>query len=285
MKKRIPLFLLILVSAVAVAGTVHDYFLLPESFFLHKGDKVNLHLLGGEQFVKQEEIGYQPAKTTSFMLYQGSKKIDLTKEAKDGAMPLVEYPLTGTGQALVEMTRSSEFNDVSRDNYADFLALLGYDKLSDKVKNGNQFRVKEKYTRYMKTLFSVEDHDGGMYDKDLKEEYEIILKDNPYRRKYGDDMTVQVKFKGKPAAAASVALYIKGISGNVYTQNLSADEKGEVTFTMSREGLYLVRSVRVEAAKDKDADYQAWWTSYTFPFSSSDEPLNTYKEFGFGNVH
>src|ERR1700744_3454110 len=141
MKKRIPLFLLILVSAVAVAGTVHDYFLLPESFFLHKGDKVNLHLLGGEQFVKQEEIGYQPAKTTSFMLYQGSKKIDLTKEAKDGAMPLVEYPLTGTGQALVEMTRSSEFNDVSRDNYADFLALLGYDKLSDKVKNGNQFRV------------------------------------------------------------------------------------------------------------------------------------------------
>jgi len=285
-KKNItPFILLIIAAAIGLAATTHDYFLLPENFFVHKGDKLNLHLLGGDQFVKQEEISYQPKKTAAFMLYQGSKKFDLTKVAKDSASPLVDYTMVNSGQALIEMTRGVEFSDASRDNYADFLSQQGYDKLSDKVKNGNQFRIKEKYTRYMKTLFAVDNHDGNAYEKILKEEYEIILKDNPYSKKYGDDMTVALKFKDKPVNGASVWLYIKSITGNVYTQSLITDKKGEVTFTMSREGIYMLRSIKVEPTKDKDADFEAWWASFTFPFSSSDEVPNTYKEFGFGNIH
>ena len=242
-KKKTRLFLLILAAAIGLAATTHDYFLLPENFFLHKGDKLDLHLLAGDEFVKQEEVGYQSKKTAAFLLYQGSKKVDLTKVAKDSASPLVDVTMVNTGQALIEMTRGIEYGDASRDSYADFLAQLGYDKLSDKVKNGNQFRIKEKYTRYMKTLFSVDNQDGNAYEKKLKEHYEIILKDNPYGEKYGDDMTVMVKFKEKPAVKAQVSLYIKSIGGNVYTQTLSTDNKGEVTFTMSREGIYMLRSV------------------------------------------
>jgi uncharacterized GH25 family protein len=283
--KRTPLVMLILAAAIGLAATTHDYFLLPENFFLHKGDKLALHLLSGDQFIKKDEIGYESKKTATFMLYQGSKKIDLTKIAKDSAVPLVDYTMVNSGQALVAMTRGVEYYDASRDSYSDFLAQQGLDKLSEKVKNGNQFRVKEKYTRYLKTLFAVEDHDGSAYEKVLNEDYEFILEDNPYKKKYGDDMNAILRFKGKPAANASVELYIKSITGNVYVQNLVTDKKGEVTITMSREGLYMLRSVRVEATKDKDADFQSWRTSFTFPFSSSDDVPNTYKEFGFGNVH
>jgi uncharacterized GH25 family protein len=268
-----------------MAATTHDYFLLPENFFLHKGDKLNLHLLSGDQFVKQAEIRYQPKITTKFVLLEGSKKTDLSKVAKDSAAPLVNYAMLNSGQALVDMTHGVEFNDASRDNYAEFLSSQGLDKLSEKVKNGNQFRVREKHTRYMKTLFSVGDHDGSVYSKEMNDDYEIILKNNPYKRKYGDDMTALVMFKGKPAGGASIALYIKSITGNVYTQNLATDKKGEVTFTMSREGIYLLRCVHIEPTKDKDADYESWWASYTFPFSSSDDVPNTYKEFGFGDKH
>jgi hypothetical protein len=67
-KKKIPLFLLIIAAAIGLAATTHDYFLMPENFFMHKGDKLNLHLIMGDQFIKQEEIGYQSKKTTPFML-------------------------------------------------------------------------------------------------------------------------------------------------------------------------------------------------------------------------
>ena len=285
MNKKASLLILIVAAAIAISATNHDYFLLPENFFLHKGDKLDLHLLSGDQFIKQDEIGYQAARTTRFMLYNGSKKFDLLKVAKDSAIPMISYVMDNTGQSLLEMTRGTEYNEASRDNFADFLNLAGMDKMAEKVKSSNQFRVKEKYTRYLKTLVSVDDHDGNAYEKVLNEDYEIVLNDNPYRKKYGDDMTVTVRFKGKPVKAANIALYIKSISGNVYTQSLMTDAKGQVTFTMSREGIYLLRSVHVEETKDKDADFESWWASYTFPFSSSDEVPNTYKEFGFGNKH
>jgi hypothetical protein len=271
-------------AAIGLAAANHDFFLLPENFFLHKGDKLDLHLLAGDMFTRQEEIKYQPDKTTKFVLYEGSRKIDLTKIAKDTGAILNNYILFNTGQALIEMTRGYEFDDASRDNYAEFLTGAGFDKMAEKVKSGNQFRIKEKYTRYLKTLISVEDHDGSAYEKTLNETYEIILKDNPYRKRYGDDMTAKLMFKGKPIKGAAVSLYIKTIS-NVYPQNLITDQNGEVTFTVSREGIYLLRSVHVEPTKDKDADFESWWASFTFPFSSTDEALNTYKEFGFGDKH
>jgi uncharacterized GH25 family protein len=285
MSKRRSIFLLFLAAAIALAATTHDYFLMPENFFLHKGDKLALHLIGGEQFVKQEELHYQSAKTVGFMLYQGSKKIDLLKVAKDSASPIINYEMVNAGQALVDMRRGVEYLDASRDSYSDYLTQQGLDKLAEKVKNGSQFRIKEKYTRYMKTLFSVDNQDGNAYEKVLNDDYEIILKNDPYDKKYGDDMTALVKFLGKPAAGAAVNLYIKSIGGNVYAQSLIADKKGEVSFTMTREGIFMLRSARIEATKDKDADFQSWWASYTFPFSSSNEMPNTYKEFGFGNVH
>lgn len=283
--KHKPLLLLILAAAIGLAATTHDFFLLPEFFFMHKGDKLNLHLLSGDQFVKDAEVAYQPAKTTRFMLYSGSKKIDLIKAAKDSAMPVLSYEMVSPGQSLIEMTRGYEFSFTSRDAYAEFLNNQGLNKMAEKVKGGSQFRIKEKYTRYLKTLVSVDNQDGNAFEKILNEDFEIILKQNPYKKKYGDDMVALLKFKGKPAPAAAMELYIKTTTGNVYTQNLTTSNDGEVTFNLSREGVYLLRAVRIEPTTDKDADYESWWASFTFPFSSSEELPNTYKEFGFGNKH
>jgi hypothetical protein len=282
--RRLPLIFLVLAAAVGLAAT-HDYFLLPENFFLHKGDKLNLHLVEGDLFIKQNEVAYQPAKTTKFMLYDGKVKVDLMKMAKDSAVPLVSYPIENSGQVVVEMVRGIEHSSYSRDNYAEFLTQQGYDKLAEKVKNGNQFRVKEKYIRYLKTLLSVDNHDGNAYEKVLNDDFEIILKDNPYSKRFGEDQVAALKFMGKPVVGATVWLYIKSVAGNVYTQSYITDNHGEITITMSREGIYLLRSVRVDVTNDKDADYVSWWASYSFPFSSSDEMPNTYKEFGFGDIH
>jgi len=283
--KRKPLFFLILAAVIAIAATTHDYFLLPESFFLHKGDKLNLHLIEGDEFSGQNELSFLHRKTTKFMLYQGSKKIDLSVLAKDSSKNLVDYNMDIPGQALLDMNRSTEYSDASRDNFAEFLNNKSYDKLAEKVKTGNQFRLKEKHTRYLKTLISVDNHDGNAYEKDLNDDFEIILKDNPYNKKYGDDMSARVKFKGKPAGNLKVNVYIKGLTGNVYPQTLTTDNRGEFTFTMSREGIYMLRAAIIVPTTDKDADFVSWWASFTFPFSSNDDALNTYKEFGFGNKH
>ena len=103
-KRKIPLVLLILAAAVGLAATTHDYFLLPENFFLHKGDKLNLHMVEGDVFAKQNEVGPQTAKIISFLLYSGKKKTDLTNYAKDTSVLLKDYPMEITGQSLISIT-------------------------------------------------------------------------------------------------------------------------------------------------------------------------------------
>jgi len=283
-KTKLPL-IIILIGAIMAISATHDFFLLPESFFFHKGDKLNLHMVEGDQFVKQAEIGFHAGKVLSVTLLSGKKKVDLTAMARDTNALLMGYPLENSGQQLISVTTGVDHSNSSRDAYSDFLNFLGYDKLADKVKNGSQFRVKEKYARYMKTLYAVDDHDGSEYSKVLGEASEIVLKDNPYKKRYGEDLVAQLLFKGKPAKGEQIILYIKSLGGNVYSQNYTTDDKGEVTITMSREGIFMLRSVHVEPTTDKDADYVSWWTTFTFPFSSSDDTLNSYKEFGFGDIH
>lgn len=283
--KRVYLSLAIVASFILLAAAVHDYFLLPENFYLKKGEKLSLHMLEGEQFIKKAEVGFQPKDIASLALYEGKHIYDLKKFPRDSAFNTLNYPLENEGQAVISMVTGVEHNNVSRDSYADFLTSLGYDKLANDVKNGRQFRIREKYTRYMKTLISVENHDGDEYKKQLREDYEIVLKDNPYKKRYGEDFVAQVFFMGKPVKHEAVALYIRSLGGNVYNQNYVTDDKGEFTITMSREGIYLLRCIHVEPSKSGDADYQSWWATYTFYFSSSDDELNSYKDFGFGDVH
>ena len=97
-------------------------------------------------------------------------------------------------------------------------------------------------------------------------------------------MTAVVYFKGKPFAG-QVMLYVKAASGNVYPQKLLSDAAGKVYFTVSREGVYLLRATRFEESKGKDADYESWVASYTFAFTNHNDEPNTYKEFGFGDKH
>jgi uncharacterized GH25 family protein len=233
------------VLAVAIlASATHDFFLLPETFFLHKGDKLNLHLLEGDQFSKQDELNFTQAKLSSLTLLSGKKKIDLSGFAKDTTALLSNYVVDNSGQYLVSAVTGVGHSNYSRDAYADFLTTMGNDKLADKVKNGNQFRVKEKSVHYIKTLFSVDDNDGNAYEKKVDDDFEIVLKDNPYKKRFGEDLVAAVMFMQKPASSVTVTVYIKSLSGNVYTQNYTTDAHGEFTITMSREGIYNARRAR-----------------------------------------
>jgi len=71
----------------------------------------------------------------------------------------------------------------------------------------------------------------------------------------------------------------------VFVQKLMSDKQGLIFFKLTREGIYMLRSMHMEEAKEKKADYDAWLTTYTFAFSSVNEMPSTYKEFGFGNKH
>src|SRR5438309_1385509 len=106
---------------IVINAQAQDYILLPENFILHKGDKLDLHLIKGSQFIKQDEIKYESSKTTKFIIEAGSKKNDLMTVAKDSASPLISYQLTNEGLNTINMIRKSVTDDIELDDFTKIL--------------------------------------------------------------------------------------------------------------------------------------------------------------------
>jgi uncharacterized GH25 family protein len=275
-----------LFSLIITKASAQDYVLLPEKFILHKGDSLKLHLITANQFTKQYELKYETSKTAKFMLMAGSKKTDLLTMAKDSASPIISIPMGNEGLNMISMVRKSITDDIESDDFIKMLEDEGFTQYAEKAKNGSKDSFREKYTWYMKSLVEVEKNSANNFDKPLNEDFEIILKDNPYKGSYGADIIAQVKLRGKAVANVNVMMYVKTPDGrNIFAQKLSSDKEGQVYFKLSREGIYLLRALYTEPSKEKGADFETWMSSYSFGFSSSNEMPNSYKEFGFGNKH
>ncbi|HTD41795.1 MAG TPA: DUF4198 domain-containing protein [Mucilaginibacter sp.] len=283
--KHIYFLLFCLFSLSITSAYAQDYVLLPENFILHKGDKLDLHLITVNQFTKTNELKYEASKTVKFML-ASPKKTDLLTMAKDSAAPIISIPATNEGLNTITMVRKTVTDDIESDDFIKMLEDEGFTQYAEKAKNGSKDSFREKYTWYLKSLVEVEKNSGNGFDKPLNEDFEIILKDNPYKGSYGADIIAQVKLRGKAMVNVNVMMYVKTADGrNIFAQKLSSDKEGQIYFKLSREGVYLLRALYTEPSKDKGADFETWMTCYTFGFSSSNEMPNTYREFGFGNKH
>ncbi|MBK0380283.1 DUF4198 domain-containing protein [Mucilaginibacter segetis] len=283
--KHFYVILSIMFILFGLSSFAPDHFLMPQSFYLHKGDKLDLHLLTGDNFNKDGEVKYNSLNTASFILYEGSKGTDLTTMVKDSAAPVLNYTMDNSGLALIAMNTKPEINDVPREEFLSYLKDQGYEDLADKAQSGNKLNFAEKTHYYLKTLVSVDDNGGKVYDKELKSDFEIILKQNPYKKNYGDDVTVLIKYKGEPLKRANAYIYVKTESGNVYPHKLGTDDSGQIYFTLTRDAIYMIRCVHIEPLKNGDADFETWSATYTFAFSNQSIMPNTYREFGFGDKH
>lgn len=276
------IFSLIVTEAVAQA----DYVLLPENFVMHKGDKLDMHLIRVNQFTKTDELKYEASKTARFEIQNGKKGTSLLAVAKDSASPIISIPLESDGLQTIHMVRKSITDDIEADDFIKLLEDEGYTQYAEKAKNGSKDSFREKYTWYLKSLVEVEKNSPNGFDKPLNDEFEIVLKDNPYKGNYGDDIIAQVRLRGKPAVNVVVMFYVRTLKGtDIFAQKLSSDKEGQIYFKLSREGVYLLRASYTEPSKEKGADFETWMATYTFGFTSSNEMPNTYKEFGFGNKH
>lgn len=284
MKHKSPLLLFFFFLAI-FSASAQDNYLIAENSILRKGDKLNVHLLYGDEFRNDGEYKYDASITSKFMMYIDGKKTNLLIASKDSAAPVLSYLMNTQGLALIEMVRNIPVTAIDRDIYAKTLGDEGLTKLSETVNNSNQQRFREKKTCYLKTLVMVDKPSDGDFDKPLGEDYEIVLKTNPYKLNYGDDISGTLYLKGKPEKVAYMDLYIKASSGNIYTQRVSTDEKGNFSFIASREGMYLLRGARTIASTGNDVDFETTETAVTFLFNSTNDTPNSYREFGFGDKH
>lgn len=266
LRLKIIVFVAAIIFISVLTTLAHDYFLLPADFFLKKGDEIKVTLMVGDEFKDLTERKYQSAMTKTFSLRLGKKPIDLTLLRKDSLSPVLNYKTTETGLHLLEMSRNYATITLEKDKFLDYLLSEGLLKLQDSLIKSPQLSFTEKYTRYLKTLIRVDKPNGGVYNEKVGHQLEIILDSNPYKLNYGDDLSATILFQDHALKNASAELVIKSRDEKVHVTKLNSDVNGKVYFKVNREGTYLLRLVYMQKCKDKSADFESWWASYSFAY-------------------
>ena len=162
------------------------------------------------------------------------------------------------------MERNWSYIELAAKKFEDYLREDGMEYIiAERKKLGeSQKPGKERYSRFIKSLLQVGDKHDSTYKKKLEMKLEIIPLENPYQKKAGDNIKFQVLFNGKPLADKTVF----ASNRNSSKQKVKTDKNGRFSFTIEKEGLWLVHLVYMQRCQKEcnEADWESFWGAFSF---------------------
>lgn len=242
--------------------SAHEYILLAESFFLERGQTLELHLFVADGFNVEAERVYQKSMTKGFILFTEDGQKDLKKSSEQGDIPILEMKVDFEGLGLITMERNYAQISLPTDRFKSYVK---GDNIENVVVDESKPEQKEKYLRFIKTLVQSNPKKGDdLYSKKVGHQFEIVLLQNPYELTSEDWISAQVFFNGRPLA--NKAITARNRTGNepATYQYSRTDQDGVCSFKLERGGEWFIHATHMIPNSEGDTDWISFWTSYSF---------------------
>jgi uncharacterized GH25 family protein len=263
MKKRIILILTVFLTTTVFA---HEYFFIAYNFILNEGEKLELHLFVADGFNIELERPVQKSMTRKFELINENGKTDILSKSIDSALPILEMEVDFKGLALIHLVR--DYSKITLPNN-EFKSYLQVDNIENiRINDSTKTEQSERYTRYIKTLIqSNPKPNDTIYKKVVGHNFEIVLMQNPYELKRGDWIKAKVLFMGNPLPNKVITARNRNGNEPSISQYSRTDDNGICSFKLERQGDWFLHSTHMIPSTDKkDADWESFWTAYSFGF-------------------
>ncbi len=107
--------------------------------------------------------------------------------------------------------------------------------------------------------------DDQLYKKQVGQKFEIILLNNPYQLKIGNQLKAQIFFDGKPLSNKVITIRNRTGGEQATKQTSRTNDKGICTFMLNRQGDWFIHATHMIKSTDQSvADWESHWTSYSF---------------------
>ena len=264
MKTRIP-FVVLSLAALSLQTFAHEFWLEPEKFFLAVNEPTPVHLYVGDGLVKdREERPFNLDSVPRFDLISLLSTSDLKARTKEGSMPVHSFSSSTPGSHILAMERQWSFIKLAAPEFEAYLREDGMDyiiaertRLKERAKEGREI-----YSRYLKSIIKVGESRDTLSLKPIGMSLEIVPLDDPYTLKKHGRIRFRVLFEGKPLRGRNVYADTRGRM----TQKAVTTADGDVTFTIDRSGMWLIRIVNMRrcTADCSGADWESFWAALTF---------------------
>ncbi len=246
--------------ACAAPALAHDYWLQADQLTLAEGEPLVVHLNMGQALQAEEEKGFEAARVERFELRVGRDVRDLLPLMAEGAKPLFSETLGQAQPFLLSMTRGMAQIEMPAAEFNEYTEHEGLPARAQRP------RERERYWRFLKLLGRTgSETETDLHHRFTGAQFEIVLLQNPFTARPGEEQIVQLLFETKPLAGASVAALHRAADGTLTRLDGVTDARGVARFTLPVSGTWLIRSVHMRPCKGcKDVDWESFWAAYTF---------------------
>jgi uncharacterized GH25 family protein len=258
-----------MLTLLAAPATAHDFWIVPSELVVPADKRIPISLFVGEAFVAEDEKPFQQSRVVTFRHFHGQAADDVLAEKdayRDGAKPMATIDVRGAGGHLLAMDRKPTNIELTASKFEDYLRHEGLAPLVElRAKLGESGKPgRERYSRYLKSLIQVGDVKDDVFGIVTGAILELVPQQHPVFVEPGRTLSVQVRFRGQPLPLARLEAASRQ-GANIQIRNLVADERGLVSVPIDRRGVWLLRMVHMVRCEGcADADWESFWTSYTF---------------------
>lgn len=246
-----------LLSGIASA---HDYWLQAEKLTLGENEPLVVHLNMGQALATEEEKAYEAARVERYELRVGRDVRDLIPLTAEGAKPVFSETIGQAQPFLLSMVRGAAQIEMSAAEFDEYTAHEGIPMRAQRA------RERERYWRFLKLLGRAgNETESDLHHRFTGAQFEIVLLQNPFTARPGEEQIAQLLFETKPLVGVSVTALHRSSEGQLTQLSGVTDTRGVVRMTLPVAGMWLMRAVHMRPCKGcKDTDWESFWASYTF---------------------
>jgi hypothetical protein len=279
LRRALGASLLLLLAAPIRAD---DFWVVPDLFRVAPGEAVVLRGQTSSRF-PTSRVAVTPERVVRAMRYAAEGETRLSGFTVEGPSLVLRDRPARVGQYVVAVEIGPRSVRESAAGFRRYLELEGATAAVARVERERLLvgrdSVTRRYAKYATAIVEVGDGGAAAFARVAGHPLEFIPLADPRALKPGDSLTVELRFRGQPLAAAPVhadrapfdAPRGSGADGHGEASVAAVtDAQGRFRVPISALGLWNVRAVHVvEAAAGSGADWDTHWSSLTFAVAAA----------------
>ena len=266
MKRKFATVVLVGLLA-AIPLFAHDLFLKLDSFFVKVNEKVSIKILNGSFVSSEGAVAF--ARLTDVSVVSPSSVVSHPIETdftKDATTSFLNLEPKEPGNYVIGLSTMKREIDLKAKDFNGYLTEDGIpDTLADRKKKKELEKgVRERYSKYVKTIFQAGERQTDNFKTILGYPVELVPQVNPYKLKSGDRIAILCIKDGQPLANQLVMSGREADGKVIAGKNVRSSKKGIAEIKLSGAGKWYVRFINMTPLTDPMINYESKWATLTF---------------------
>lgn len=260
-----PLIVALLMTWIAGVSKAHEFWIDPVSHQVAPGAPVVADIRVGTEY-EGGAFSYIPNRFRRFDYALDGKIAPV--DGTVGDRPAMN--ITPETEGLLVAIHVTKDQRVIWDKWEKFANFLTHKDLTwgldqHDARGLSRERVRERYSRYAKSLVAVGEGAGTDVEAGLLTE--IIALENPYTDNMSDGLNMRATYEGAPLTDTQIEVYEKAADGTVRVFTERTDASGAATIPVRPGHRYMLDAVilrPLEVVEETDPSWESLWANLTF---------------------